>query len=166
VASREEWAEAYAKQSRSDWLVYEKLSADPSIAACHALHYLQMACEKIAKAYRYRDTQAEALHTAHVGFPAFINSFLVSPKVLRRLARRRAPRESNAIAREIERLAPAVDQGTAPENSEYPWATDQGVVVPCEYGYPNLVMLTQPSGLRFLRLVKMAVWEFDTLSIH
>jgi hypothetical protein len=35
-------------QSRSDWQVYDRLAADPSIPPCHQLHYLQMACEKIA----------------------------------------------------------------------------------------------------------------------
>ncbi len=54
-ASRDAWASAFAAQSRSDWQVYTLLAAEPSIPACHQLHYLQMACEKIAKAYRCLD---------------------------------------------------------------------------------------------------------------
>jgi hypothetical protein len=47
-------AAAYLQQGRSDFDIYKKLVDVPE---CHRLHYLQMACEKIAKAYRLRDTQ-------------------------------------------------------------------------------------------------------------
>jgi hypothetical protein len=40
-----------------------------------------MATEKLAKAYRFRDTATDedALLTKHVGFQKFLNSFLLSP---------------------------------------------------------------------------------------
>ena len=55
---RQAYAEAFAAQGRSDWTEYQHLSTltYPSLPWCHALHYLQMATEKIAKAYRIRDT--------------------------------------------------------------------------------------------------------------
>jgi hypothetical protein len=53
---RRRWADAFLRQARSDLAVYHLLSgrSERDIPRCHALHYLQMACEKIAKAYRIR----------------------------------------------------------------------------------------------------------------
>lgn len=58
---RQAFAAAFVTQGRSDWDLYKHLSAltKPSFPQCHALHYLQMATEKIAKAYRLRDTTAD-----------------------------------------------------------------------------------------------------------
>ena len=44
------WAQAFARQAESDLHVYDVLVTDPSLPACHRLHYLQMACEKLCKA--------------------------------------------------------------------------------------------------------------------
>ena len=49
--SRTDWALAYARQGHSDFAIYQLLALR-GVAVCHPLHYLQMACEKIAKAYR------------------------------------------------------------------------------------------------------------------
>src|SRR4051812_12225841 len=109
--SREVWASAFALQSRSDWQVFDRLAADPRSSACHELHYLQMACEKIAKAYRCRDTAAnlEELLTKHVGFTKFMGSFLASPSIKdayrgRDAQRREVAKLARVLAREIERL--------------------------------------------------------------
>ena len=79
AARRREFAEAFAAQGRSDWLVYKHLSGllEPSFPRCHALHYLQMATEKIAKAYRVRDTPADVddIINHHTGFEEFVNAF-------------------------------------------------------------------------------------------
>lgn len=48
---RASWVVAYLKQGRSDFGIYQKLSAMPQMEPCHPLHNLQMAREKIAKAY-------------------------------------------------------------------------------------------------------------------
>ena len=52
---RRAYERAFLAQARSDWNVYRLLSEsrEPS---CHALHYLQMATEKLAKAYRMRES--------------------------------------------------------------------------------------------------------------
>ena len=44
------WAQAFARQAASDLDARDVLAADRSLPACHALHYLQMACEKLCKA--------------------------------------------------------------------------------------------------------------------
>jgi hypothetical protein len=80
MPDRDAWAAAFAKQARSDWGVYERLSA-ANVSPCHTLHSLQMACEKIAKAYRIRDLPADIddLTQHHVGFARFVRAFLLSP---------------------------------------------------------------------------------------
>jgi hypothetical protein len=71
------WALAYAKQGDSDFTMYQLLSGMPDVPSCHRLHYLQMAGEKIAKAYRFRDTDTaeDRLTTEHVAFSRFIQSY-------------------------------------------------------------------------------------------
>ena len=169
-ASREAWASAFAEQSRSDWQVYDHLAAEPEIPACHQLHYLQMACEKIAKAYRCRDRSVnlEELLKRHVGFAKFIGSFLASPSMKeayrgRAAQLREVARLARARSREIEKLAPAVDRAASPENAEYPWDSGEKVISPCQYSYPRLSLLTSPGGRTLLKLVSRAIQEFDPL---
>ena len=165
--SREAWASAFHRQARSDLLVYELLAASPNIPRCHALHYLQMACEKIAKAFRLRDTEGdvEVLTASHGGLVKFMKTWLLSPSVGRVYAGRDAMfgvvrTRVLALSREVERLAPAIDRDTTPANSEYPWADGENAVVPCEYAFPSLSLLTDAGGRSFLKLITMAIVEF------
>ncbi len=143
------------------------------MATCHRLHYLQMAGEKLAKAYRFRDTEttSSSLLTQHVGFAKFINSLLLSPRVRERfdgkLEQLRAiQKECNRLAREVEQLAPAVDRGNSPQNAEYPWLDGKQVITPCLYGYPNLSLLLERGGRAFLKWIRMALDDFDDIHIQ
>lgn len=166
--SREAWASAFALQSQSDWQVYNLLAGESRLPDCHELHYLQMACEKIAKAYRCRDKSAdlEDLLKRHVGFAKFISGFLASPGVQEAYRGRGAQlqqlsRVARGLAREIEKLAPAVDRAGTPENAEYPWESGDKVVPPCQYGYPRLSLLTTAGGRTLLKLVDKAIGDFE-----
>ena len=170
--SREAWAAAFAAQSRSDWQVYNLLSDDTRVPGCHELHYLQMACEKIAKAYRSRDPRAnlEEICTKHVGFANFIGSLLASPSFRvayrgREAQLRELSRRASVLAREIEKLAPAVDRIASPENAEYPWQSGEDVMTPCKYSFPRLSLLTTAGGRHFLKLVARAIEEFESAAI-
>jgi hypothetical protein len=84
-----------------------------------------MACEKLAKAYRLRDLDAEVddLTTKYVGFATFINAFLRSPPLLKeykgsRAAHQAICKSAAAIARAIEGLAPAIGKLHSPANAE------------------------------------------------
>lgn len=176
TADRADWAAAYAKQSRSDFAIYALMSAEASgISACHRLHYLQMACEKIAKAYRFRDTStaSEDLLTSHVAFSKFIECFLTSPAMKQRYrgkdARlRNVIRYARKYARAVEELAPAVDRENTPCNAEYPWEDEHGVVVPCEYTYPGhgfLLSPRDPASVDFLKVVRTAIDDFESMAI-
>jgi hypothetical protein len=167
-SARDAWGSAFAVQSRSDWQAYDRLAAEPRIPICHELHYLQMACEKIAKAYRCRDTAAnlEELLARHVGFSKFMGSFLASPCLKeaykgRDAQRREVAKLARALAREIEKLAPAIDRVASPENAEYPWQSGENIVAPCQYDYPQLSLLMTAGGRTFLKLVTRAIEEFE-----
>ena len=166
-------AGAFIRQARSDWFVYRHL-AGQGIPPCHPLHYLQMACEKLAKAYRLRDTGVivdEAVRK-HAGFEKFIAAFLNCPTMVAEYEGKDAQRaqllkSSRHLAREIEKLAPAIDRAASPENAEYPWERegDTRIVVPCEYDYPSLSLLTHSQGRNFLNLLERAFRDFDKVSI-
>lgn len=91
-----------------------------------------MACEKIAKAYQFRDlpTSQSKLTTSLIAFSKFITVFLPSSPIVKRqyegrdaqLAR--FAQRARSLAREIEKLAPAVDQEQSPSNSEYAWESE------------------------------------------
>lgn len=174
---REPWAIAFLRQGKADLETFLFLSGmGPSkVPTCHRLQFLQMACEKIAKAYRIRDTAASlegesGLLTRHVGFQKFFRAFLLSPTVRRSYQgrdeqRRLQSRMVLGLAREVEKLAPSVDQLTAPENVEYPWRTSDGIVTPCEHEFSRLSLLTEPGGRTFLKLLRRAVDEFGVVRI-
>lgn len=174
---RGDWATAFLRQGRSDLQVYDLLSAqrELEIPRCHALHYLQMACEKIAKAYRIRDTNAElegegGLLRRHVGFEKFMSAFLLSPSIRSAYAGRTAQlrqiaKTTLALAREIEKLAPAVDGQTVPENAEYPWKVAGHVVAPCEHEFSRLSLLREAGGTTFLKLLRRAADDFYAIGL-
>jgi hypothetical protein len=166
VTRRERFAAGFYEQARSDWQVYERLTK-LGLPKCHELHYLQMACEKLAKAYRLREDGADVnkVITHHVGFVKFVNTFLLSSALLEeyegQIARHKEVRRTSAaIAREVEKLAPAVDRAWSPENAEYPWESGETVVTPCAYAFPGLSLLSAPGGRAFLKLIERAFRDY------
>ncbi len=167
---RRAFAEAFIAQARSDWTVHRLLAGRADVHVCHGLHYLQMACEKLAKAYRLRDTQSsvDELVSTHNGFEKFVGSFFLTLKdeyrgkdaQLRELTSR-----ARTLAREIEKLAPAIDRVTFPENAEYPWERDAHVIAPCRHAFPSLELLRKAGGGTFLKLIKRALDDFERVSL-
>jgi hypothetical protein len=167
---RRVFAEAFIAQARSDWQTFELLAA-LAIPACHRLHFLQMTCEKVAKAYRLRDTKGDVktLVSSHTGFEKFVGAFALTLKDEyegRDDQLRRSTQSWRRYAREVEKLAPAIDRAASPENAEYPWQVGDRVVVPCTYSFPNLEFLRTPGGIAFLKLVKRALDDFERTTIH
>lgn len=159
---RSEWADAFAAQSRSDFQVYLILPA--GVEECHKLHYLQMAGEKIAKAYQLRDTKAvlENAMTSHVAFSDFALPMLMSASERERYRGKDAWLKSTlksvkGLAREIEKIAPSVDRQQSPANAEYPWAEGESIVTPCHYSYPVTEALRDKGGAEFLKLLQGAI---------
>lgn len=168
--TRVQIADAYAEQSRSDFTVYRLHLQNAE--ECHRLHYLQMACEKIAKAYRLRNLVTLSFDDlySHVVFSKFIVGFLKSTPVKGRYRaqdakRRQMERYARLLALEIEKLAPAVDREQTPENAEYPWIVGETIFVPCRHNYPLSRLLGEQGGRDILKLIEIAIKDYpgDTL---
>lgn len=163
-------AEAYAAQSQSDFRVYQEFLQDAE--ECHRLHFLQMACEKIAKAYRLKDTPdfpEESLYS-HVIFSKFVLNLLKSPQIKRlyksqNAALQQLERDAKRLSREIEKLAPAVDRERTPANVEYPWIQGQSVFTPCAFSFASLSLLKDQNGREFLKLITMAIKDFSNITL-
>ena len=132
-----------------------------------------MATEKIAKAYRIRYTLSDVdeLVRHHSGFEEFVNSFFRSPTIKaeydgKDAALKTLQTNATALAREIEKLAPATDRVASPENAEYPWERNGQVLTPCIYGYPNLAVLKKPSGRATMNMIERAFRDYDKLRIQ
>lgn len=169
-ALRGQLAEAYAAQSQSDFRLYRDILQ--SVEECHSLHFLQMACEKIAKAYRLRDTPSfteEDLYS-HIALSGFIQNFLKAPQIVARYRgydakRRHLERYARGLARNIERLAPAVDRERTPANTEYPWVSGRNIYAPVNHHYRLTDELAEPAGRDFLRLIETAIEDFPSITL-
>ena len=118
----------------ADLNAWEALAAT-ALPDCQSLHFLQMACEKLAKA-RLCMTGADpkTLQSSHAyvakQLPTIVLDELASEKAKPKV-RRDIVKHARRLAREIELLAPAVDAGgKRPDNCEYPWEDATGRVGP------------------------------------
>ncbi len=163
MASDIEWRIAYAKQARADLQARDRLLEDAALPDCQQLHFLQMACEKICKAYLCgQGTAPQTLQTSH----AYIASVL--PIVVRQQFAQQSRHTANdrswmigairKLARKIELLAPAVRGGGAhPANCEYPWiATDGTLRVPAEHNF-QIDLLHEGAGRHLIKVLHSAV---------
>lgn len=156
------WSSAYAVQAKSDLEAREQLLANPQLPECHHLHFLQMAAEKLCKAYlAKRGTLAKDLRQSHAfiakQLPAIARYYLVKKTG----CRSKEDWRINAIrilARKIELLNPAVDKTVTPANCEYPWIGSDGtIVVPAEYNRFGLDdLLYNTAGCTLLKIMREA----------
>jgi hypothetical protein len=162
MASGADWAAAYARQADADFTTFEYVqSAD--MPACHKLHFLQMACEKLVKAHLCGvGTDPGALQTSH----AYVAGTL--PVVLRQQAvymqfaggkAREALNRARFIAQEIEVLTPSVDRnGQRPDNCEYPSEDTAGTLrSPLDWRFSLENLIVVPSGRTVLKLIRGAI---------
>ncbi len=138
----DQWRIAYAKQALTDLSAREKLLEHPDLPDCQQLHFLQMACEKLCKAYLCgQGVNPETLRGSH--------AYISGPLPI--IAKQQFTQESRKVhvdrtwviaalrvlARKIELLAPAVHEaGRQPTNCEYPWEGPDGMIhAPCEHKF-------------------------------
>ena len=165
MISYDQWRVAYAKQALADLRTHILLLDHPELPECQQLHFLQMACEKLCKAYLCgQGVDPETLRSSH----AYISGQLPI------IARQRFAQEARkvrtehtwlikairALARKIELLAPAVsDGGRQPANCEYPWAGPGDTIhVPAEYNF-RLNLLHEKGGRYLLKVLYAAAEE-------
>jgi hypothetical protein len=110
-------------QARSDIAVFELLRNHPelrALPACHALHYLQMAKEKLGKAHLWKHGRPKQSHQA---FVSFLNGLKTDRMAQSRLGYKgwnqhweQTLRKSVLLAGRIENLAPDLSlNGPNPE---------------------------------------------------
>jgi len=159
-----DWAIAFARQADADFRAWELYEMHPEAVAaeCHKLLFLQMACEKLCKAYLIRSgTPPEVLQGSHgcVANPL--------PVVIKRqiLALGRNPSKMRGVlaqvrhlAEEIEVLNPAVRRdGRRPDNCEYPWEAEGRVSSPLDRTFQPLRLVVAPAGRTFIKLIRAAI---------
>ncbi len=152
--------------------VYDILIKRADIALCHALHYLQMACEKTAKAslLHYGRNSLDDLRTKHAFCERFVKEFFNSPQAMTSLYKElpsgieRRKSIFRGFAKAIDRLHPSVEAETYLQNVEYPWETSGKVYMPYEEQFNALPMgdAKQPdysAFVPFVNLMKTAAKE-------
>ncbi|MDZ7362838.1 MAG: hypothetical protein ONB46_19245 [candidate division KSB1 bacterium] len=136
--------------------------------ACHILHYLQMATEKLGKAYFLSGgTGVNEAQNSHLAFAKFLRLVARNGKLQKMLGMRSAQlrahvRQLLPIAHSIEKLAPALAEGSV--NTEYPWQSADGEIkIPIHYDFALSETLHSPSGRSLLELVKVIFDNFSFL---
>lgn len=129
--------------------------------ACHALHHLQMATEKIAKAYRLvGEPGATPASISEHELGNFIEDSFLLLHAARRLQLgkhnlKHAKRKLTESARRVEGLVP---RGLMHRNAEYPWEVAGTVCAPAEHEFGDL---ESNKLVDFLKFLKLAIEEFN-----
>lgn len=158
-ATDQDWARGYAVQARSDLFAREML-VRANADKCHRLHFLQMAAEKVCKAYLTMANGHDNVRKSHAyvarNLPIIARHIYALINDKNQITRWEMS-EIKRLAREIELLAPACNEGEMrQDNSEYPWLDARDDVrVPCEYNFPNIDDGSR-TILRLIRLIREA----------
>src|SRR2546428_5806906 len=107
------WREAFLLQARSDYALFVRLGR-MDVAACHRVHYFQMVCEKLAKAWLIPKGSRNPPKAVHKAFVSLLRQLKQQTHVMKRLGFRE--RESFgryvdsllSLSAEVESLAPAL----------------------------------------------------------
>ncbi len=158
------------EQAKSDHAAFDYLRRGP-VHECHALHYLQMASEKISKAYLWRAGRPPP--RSHVGLMRFLQALLShghSRSERQRIAAifsYSRPEEMSAWVRQVSPLAHGL-QNLTPDlandgpNPEYPWPHEDPAHCPALHSFElwNRLRDTEP-GRRLLKFVRRAIEQFE-----
>jgi hypothetical protein len=159
-----EWVNALAAQADADFKAWQRYEEHPEalVAECHKLLFLQMACEKLCKAYLIQaGTAPEALRASH-GYIAKPLPVIIRQQIIEM---GRDPgqmqgvlRHVRYLAEEIEVLNPAIVRvGRRPDNCEYPWEGGHRVMSPLNWTFSLSRLCTAPAGRTFLKLLREAI---------
>lgn len=144
-------------QAKSAYAVFTVLTADQTLHHCHALHYLQMATELLAKANAWRGGPVGRSHKA---FVTFLRGLSSNTKAQQRLGYggqnenwAHTIRKIIPIAEHLQKMAPALAEDGP--NPEYPWPPDAPTTAPAEYTFPIWEELTGTSyGRKLVTLIR------------
>ncbi len=131
------------------------------------LQQIQMATEKLAKAYLWRNTAPPRTHACFVNFLRFLGHVRRSLDQQRMAdsfdfknydSLRSALASMLPIAYELERITPDLAQDGP--NVEYPWPHAAPLVAPVGFQFPVWQHLQTSTGRRLMRLVQAGIRRF------
>ena len=164
MTAEADWIRGYARQADADLRAWELYEQQPTALAaeCHKLLFLQMACEKLCKAYLIQGGSSAAdLQTSH-GYVAKPLPIVIREQILRLRPNLKGMSgvltHVRHLASEIELLNPAVERGgRRPDNCEYPWEDSGHVRSPLDWTFSSSHLCTAPAGRTFLKLLREAI---------
>jgi hypothetical protein len=150
--------EAFFKQAWSDYEQLKNFERRSDVALCHKLHYLQMALEKLLKAYLSPVDGARPKKFKHQVLEEFLCVIKMSFDVQKKSTEDefinflRLADVTREVARKIEGLVPE-GSGTQPD-AEYPWQPGGGCVMsPLQYDYDEIIGADGLNGKRLCDFV-------------
>jgi hypothetical protein len=151
-----EYQRLFLVQARSNLDVFRLLLGQKDLPACHALHYLQMASEMLAKAHFWRHGSRDATHRA---FAPFFQSLMTNRRAQSCLgfqghnaSWQDRIRTATSLAERVQNLAPSIAKDSP--NPEYPWPRNAPTVAPAEHSFGIWQEIkTTPAGRKFLHLI-------------
>lgn len=156
------------EQAKSDHAAFVWLRRG-GVHECHMLHYLQMATEKISKAYLWRSGSPPP--RSHVGFMRFLRALLSRPRAdLSRIANVFGfgrPRDMDAWVKQVSPLAYGLQQLVPAEandgpNPEYPWPHEMPTNCPALHSFDLWVRLRDHAqGRRLLKFIERSIGRFE-----
>lgn len=146
-------------QGQSGFKVFELLRGTSEIHPCHALHYLQMSTEMLAKAHIWKHGPPTKL--SHHAFVPFLRALMTNRSARQQLGYdgqneqwRNLIRKSIPLAQQVELLAPTLARDGP--NPEYPWPPAMPHMAPAMHDFKLWSDLQKTSGGRnFLKLVSL-----------
>lgn len=170
MSDQRNWKLAFLQQARADWEAYQK-THETFWPACHRLHFLQMATEKLGKALLLAgQAELERVTSSHAAFVKFVQVASYDRNLQIRLKMTKTQlkthfRQLLPIAYEIEILAPALARNGP--NPEYPWRDRTGkICIPVVYSFPQTKLLQSPNGLRLLKHLEDCMAEFEKIFLN
>lgn len=158
-------AAAFLKQARSDFSAYELLQ-ERGAEMCHAMHYLQMATEKLSRAAGMRIREPWSETNSHAALVKALQLLKAQPRAVEVFANgsydtmRATVNQALPAAYAIQSLAPQIAGDSA--NPEYPWENkaDPGHwIPPCDYSFISVTQM--PYFAQLVRLMQSMLDHFD-----
>ena len=159
------------QQAQSDLAIFLQLRRVGAVGAheCHLLHYLQMATEKLSKAYLWRSGKVPP--KTHTGFVRFLKSLLDRrPAELKKIAKSLGfgrPEDLDRWVSSVQHLAYALHNIAPAEarngpNPEYPWPHEAPAHSPAGHSFSLWVQLRNTGqGRKLIGFIDRAITTFE-----
>ncbi len=164
-----EYQNLWWDQAKSDYHIFEILLKRDDVGQCQLLHYLQMATEKLAKAYLWRHKDVPP--KSHKGLVYFFRLLLQNCdsknqdriaelfKFTRFIDFQTWVKSALTIVYDVEHLAPSLANNGP--NPEYPWPHDEPAIAPANHDFQVWKDLDSGKGRRLLKVIEIAIRQFD-----